>query len=409
MTLLECACGAAADLRTYGSTRGDKELIQVVMSHMAHRTFMSAVADAARGMSAIAAYLPSDAAGAGGSGQEEPSRLALGNASLNSTRTALARYAALMVQRLVDLLSARGPRCSGGRESSGAVLRTVSPLVGVLAETQLLAAAASAVLGSPHPIANNTLPPDVADMIYGAVRSAVVYAATAVVLLLSARCKLKKCGGRDGRRLAAVLLRMARHEAVQRLQVALLDQLAAHAGLGAELGPAGEEGQEEGPGQQGQGAGGQQGADQQRAQQEQQQQAGEAWMGTSGAWWFAREEAERGQLLGLVEGVVGQGPEAQVRSSTAGWLEDYHCQVVFSTLFEWSVASAELAEEAGVLAWPPPLLTARLAARAAEALCRLCRGEGLDGAYAPAPEWQFAASEVGGLRFYNPGHTTTGE
>ncbi len=46
---------------------------------------------------------------------------------------------------------------------------------------------------------------------------------------------------------------------------------------------------------------------------------------------------------------------------------------------------------------PPALLTARLAARSAEALCRLCRGEGLEGAYSPAPEWEFATAEVGKL------------
>ncbi len=51
---------------------------------------------------------------------------------------------------------------------------------------------------------------------------------------------------------------------------------------------------------------------------------------------------------------------------------------------------------ARVEARPPPLLVARLAARAAEALCRLCRGQGLEGAYAPAPEWELARAQVGG-------------
>ncbi len=424
MTLLDYACTAAIDLKP--NSKGDNELLRTAVMSMAQRGFMSAVADAARGMSAIAAYLSADAAGAGGPGQEEPSRSALGDGWINTTNAALAHYAALMVQMMVELLAPVPP--AGGRSAPSAfVSQVVSQLVYALAETQLLAAVASAVVDSPHPIANSTLPPDVPDMIYGDVRCASVYTATAMFRLAASRSKLITRGGRDGRRLAAVLLRMARHEAVQRLQVALLDQLAAHAGLGAELeptglldqlaahaglgaelGPTGEEGQVDGPGQQGQGAGaqgfGQRSARQQQKQQQQQRQEGpaEAWTGSSGAWWFAREEAKRGQLLGLGEGVAGQGPEAQVRSSTAGWLEDYHCHIVFSTLCEWSTGAAEVAEAAGVPSRPPPLLTARLAARAAEALCRLCRGEGLEGAYAPAPEWQFATSEVGRLHFDYP-------
>ncbi len=79
---------------------------------------------------------------------------------------------------------------------------------------------------------------------------------------------------------------------------------------------------------------------------------------------------------------------------TAGWLEDYHSHIVHATVVDWHGVEQQQAAAAGVPAGPPPLLAARLAARAAEALCRLCRGQGLGGAYAPAPEWQFAKAEV---------------
>ncbi len=144
------------------------------------------------------------------------------------------------------------------------------------------------------------------------------------------------------------------------LQVALLDQLAAHAGLGAEL-----QREEE---QQGQG---QQGA-----------QGTRGWEGSSGTWWLACEEARQGKLLGAEE------------SRRAGWLEDLHCQVVNATVVEWLAADDETAATVRVPARPPPLLAARLAARAAESLCRLCRGQGLEGAYAPAPEWELGMSQV---------------
>ncbi len=166
------------------------------------------------------------------------------------------------------------------------------------------------------------------------------------------------------------------------LQVALLDQLAAHAGLGAKL---------QGEEQQGQ----QQGQRQRQGQGHQGTQGGRGWEGSSGTWRLACEEARQGKLLGMdAEG--GEGSGEMTRSRTAGWLEDYHCHVVHVTVVDWHVASLyeQRSVPIGVLARPPPLLAARLAARAAESLCRLCRGQGLGGAYAPAPEWQLGMTQV---------------
>ncbi len=120
------------------------------------------------------------------------------------------------------------------------------------------------------------------------------------------------------------------------------------------------------------------------------------WEGSSGTWWLAREGAAQGKLLGL-DGRGAKGSRKagkNARWKAAGWLEDYHCHIMRVTVQEWLTAEPGEAAAAGVPAAPPPLLVARLAARAAEALCRLCRGQGLGGVYTPAPEWQFATTRV---------------
>ncbi len=155
------------------------------------------------------------------------------------------------------------------------------------------------------------------------------------------------------------------------LQVAMLDQLAAHAGMGAELG----DGSQARQGVQGMG---------------QRQQGAEAggWGASGAAWWFPCKEAERGQIMGLI-----QDDMVQI-ALTVERLEEHYQITVNSTLFEWASVDKKLAAEAGVPAAPPPLLAARLAARAAEALCRLSRREGLGGARALVPGWRFAMKQV---------------
>ncbi|KAG2492838.1 hypothetical protein HYH03_008992 [Edaphochlamys debaryana] len=75
-------------------------------------------------------------------------------------------------------------------------------------------------------------------------------------------------------------------------------------------------------------------------------------------------------------------------SSTSGWLlENHHLQALMGALCPWARKGKRLLCPPGV---PPTLHRARLAARTAEALCRLSRGQGRDGTYRPAPNWLFA-------------------
>ncbi len=169
------------------------------------------------------------------------------------------------------------------------------------------------------------------------------------------------------------------------LQVALLDQLAARAGLGADVdvGVA-EEWEVEGRGARG-------------SEQEQQRgaPAGACWGRSIGTWWFAKEEACQRHTLGLEnDEEVEQGGGNRVASRLPKRLEYHFGSVVRTTLYEWASTDAHLAAEGGVPVAPPPLLAARLASRAAEALCRLYRGQGL----VEAPEWDFAMQEVGWAR-----------
>ncbi|KAG2492836.1 hypothetical protein HYH03_008990 [Edaphochlamys debaryana] len=79
-------------------------------------------------------------------------------------------------------------------------------------------------------------------------------------------------------------------------------------------------------------------------------------------------------------------------SSTSGWLlENHHLQALMGALGPWARKGKRLLCPPGV---PPTLHRARLAARTAEALCRMSRGQGRDGAYRPAPNWLFAQKVI---------------
>lgn len=159
------------------------------------------------------------------------------------------------------------------------------------------------------------------------------------------------------------------------LQVGLLDLLAVDAGLGAGLG---EQGHWEG---------------EERSRREQQQQRGEVWASSTGTWWMAQEEVQRGELLGSGSGGAAGG-SGQDGVSGCGQRESHHVQVLCATVGVWQSEVVVRASAMGVDVRPAPLLEARLAARTAEAMCRLCRGEGLGGAYGPAPEWLLAKIQV---------------
>ncbi len=252
------------------------------------------------------------------------------------------------------------------------VMATITPVVEALAQSQLLAAAAAALLDSPNVFECAAVRTAERSAVCEHVHGALDFLAQAVFHTGLLRGQLLRHGGPEGERLAVGLVRLMRHDAVRRLQVALLDQLAAEAGMGAELG---------------------EGEEQQQEEEEGQQAAG-GWASRSGKWWFAQEEARQGKLLGVEAGRCGE----PLRSRVAGWLEDYHSNIVSATFGEWESAELgggrKLEAVAGVPARPPLLLVARLAARTTEALCRLCRGQGLGGAYTPAPEWIFCRSGV---------------
>ncbi len=302
---------------------------------------------------------------------------------------AVCQYALSLTEALVQLLSELGAFTATRTHIHipPDILETLEALV----DTQLLAAAATALVDVRPIDATPQLKPEVREVIMTSMQQGAVAAAKATANVHQLQQALGRVGGRVCKRLSAGLRGVVRHEAVRRLRVGLLDQLAAHAGLGAKL-----EETQEGLGRQG----GRADAGEEQAGAEQ-----EGWEGLSGSWWFAGEEARRAQL-GLGPAGEGRGSGRagrQALGETGGWLEDYHCHIVCVTFMQWvldgqegavAAQAAKGAAAAGVLDRPPPLLAAQLAARAAEALCRLCRGEGLGGEYSPAPEWQFAMAQV---------------
>ncbi len=364
--LLQRACSTAARVKQAGRSKNDRAVGQEAISIMAQRGFMLAAANAAWGVLAAAALLRAHVA--------EVQDAWTGRYDLLVAEMAegLCIYTDTMAQLATAELGGVG---SAAQAVPPAAAQTVQAMVG----SELVAAAAAAVLDScPRK------PWRQGAHVQLIVRSAVDTLLQALMCNCLLRAKLLHTGGSEGRRLAAGLLRASRHVAVRQLQVGLLDQLAVHAGLGPQLLQQEQVEGEQEKGQQQQGS----------VRQGQDRELADGWVGSSGTWWFACEEARQGQLLGrnLVEASTS-GCDRR-RSRTAGWLEERHCFIVEVTLGEWRMADSQLAAEAGVPAAPPPLLRARLAARTAEALCRLCRGQGLGGAYAPAPEWQLAKATV---------------
>ncbi len=353
----------ASALYCHSSSKADKQKGVEALAAMAQRGFMQVVADAAGAISAFAASLRAEA----GEPPQPASASALtrqghmwqftgsATANLDGLRGPIADSVCQYTLGMA-LLAAQYVKAALDRGTDPQVVCVTPELSGTLGSlvaSGLVAAAAAAVVDCPC----------AAGLTHISLSRAACNAARAMALLAGLQESLASHGGQEGRRLACGLLRATRHVAVRRLQVALLDQLAAHAGMGAELGGGEEEAQQQADG----------------------------WAGSSGVWWFAREEARLGELLGAKDGEE----EPVAGSPTAGWLEGRHCNTVSSTLWAWQAAEeVELTEEAGVPAAPPPVLRARLAARAAEALCRLCRGQGLEGAYAPAPQWEFAIAPV---------------
>ncbi len=386
----------------------DKETASTVIAKTVQQTFVMAVADATRSIIAALAALRADHADRElASRAQVAAAVSIENGSVSCfVAIAVARYSYNTVQYLMGRVSGGGP--GGVGRGTARKASTIARSVNALIEGQLLAATASALLDSANVFADAALSDRARGMACNNMRMALERVAHMLYQALLLEQILKSECGHVGVRLAAGMAAIMQHDAVRRLQVALLDQLAAEAGMAAELGEGAQQQQQQGEeGRQQEGKEGRQQQQQQEedaAQQQQQQvvqvgeeQAGD-WTVSSGRWWFAVEEARQGQLLG-VKGDDGRRTEGvPARGRTAGWLEDYHCHVVSLALGLLLCREQQHAEPTteGVSARPPPLLLARLAARAAEALCRLCRGQGLGGAYAPAPEWEFCRAQVSG-------------
>lgn len=207
-----------------GSSKADQELAHKVTSALAQRGFVGAVADAARAMAATAAALRSEATARDPTGE-------LGTLSYEhdvfvvKRAAVLCQYAKALAQEVYDQVKRdreEGGSGSGGtRQQSVAqfVPSSVSHLIEALVDSELLAAAASAVLDSPNVLKDEQCPSGTAKFVCRSVLTVTVIAADVMGLLQTARTRLAGRGGAEPRRLAVGLLRAARHEAVQRLQV----------------------------------------------------------------------------------------------------------------------------------------------------------------------------------------------
>ncbi len=360
-----------------------------IIAEVTQPGFMKALANAARAVVAVSELLRSEAAARQLAGPtfEVVTFSAATDMLLADTASAVGLYVKGMTDALSSLLC--GPRAAASRPK---VPNEATQIVEALVESELFAAAAATLVDSPNAFASAGLSASGLQEVCQEMRTACGSLAGAVGQLALLRDELASCRGQEGARLAAGLWRMGQHGAVRRLQVALLDQLAAHAGMGARLEEAGQEIEQERQQEvaaQGRAVGQGPGKNVQ-----QQQQEAEGWAGSSGSWWFAREEAERGQLLGIESGrgrSRGGSPPERDRCEQ----ESYHCEVLGATIGWWCGEQPEAEPGAGVSTTrPPPLLAARLTARAAEAVCLLCRGKGLDGGYGPAPTSMFTLVQV---------------
>ncbi len=359
---------------------------------LTERHLMRAVTGAARSMTATSEILRSETAvrQLSGAPYELHAAAALLLSAAGSAAEAVCEYVRVVSELLWSCLHGVWTTGGGGVGQGGAgpsspwsIPFDIMDACEDFAGTQLLAAAAGAVLADPW-VGQLQDATTAYQEVCKQAHNAAFSCCRALVVAHTLWGSVVQRGGREERRLAAGLLRALRHRDVQRLQVALLDQLAVHAGMGAGLVEEAQGGE----------------ARQQQGGQQGQQDTG-GWEGSSGTWWLAREGERQGKLLGL-DSLGGEGSCCDSGSGAGGgsmpWrleMEDAHCHVLYGTLFDWVGVPDHLAAEAGVAPRPPPLLAARLAARAMEAACRLCRGQGLGGAYAPAPEWQLAKAQVG--------------
>ncbi|KAG2493689.1 hypothetical protein HYH03_008203 [Edaphochlamys debaryana] len=265
----------------------------------------------------------------------------------------LADYAGVMCSLLLDLTM---PPSAAAMPNSRRAL-TVSPaaaqLTSALVESQLLRAVARAILRCPEPN-----PDDRRERFYCRERVGEVQsAANSFVAGLQGAWMALPHAGPSAATLAAALT----HPDLLAFQEAMLERLCVHGGVALERGR-----DREG---QGAGEGGEEGEE-------------------KGRWWLPPMEAKVGHVIGSRTKDEWRAPY------TYGWLEQVHCAVVnclYHALYAtWGPPGSRRP--------PPPPLLLQHEPRALEALLRLHRGQGLDGAYTPQPTWVlFAQPGLDGL------------
>ncbi len=223
--LLLSRSAAAAALLHCSSRKADKRLGLGALTAMSQRGLMRAVADAVNGVFAFAASLraqdgePSRPASAIAPSQHGQLWRFTGSITApldglgGSIAVTVGQYAGAVALLAAHLVTAAEDRSAGPPTFD--VPPEASSIVDTLAESGLLAAAASAVVDCPY----------VVGFTYASLTCDV---ARAMALVAAVRGRLASHGGSEGRRLACGLLRATRHVTVRRLQVGLPDGLRLH-------------------------------------------------------------------------------------------------------------------------------------------------------------------------------------
>ncbi len=220
----------ASEMCEAGEQDADLVLGRKVLLALMDKGLISAVADAARAVQSTAARLRSDTTERQASGVT----YSMGAASavfdelMGPMMSSVCEYARVVMDSLYSRLMVAFKSASNQDPSKP---RPIPPeLVEVfdaLAESQLLAAAASALLDSApmhwHPAVSGKH----RDTLYFSTKGGVSSLTQALFFVFRLRMQLAEVG-RLGHRLSTGLLRVARHEAVQRLQVGPPKQASNH-------------------------------------------------------------------------------------------------------------------------------------------------------------------------------------
>ncbi len=207
-------------LQAYGSTAADTALADMVVARVTQRGFMQAAADAMRGMLAVTVMLHSE------SGVQELTSRTFNaggtagrmDALLSTAAVAVCLYLELVTETLHNRLHRSQHQATAAR-SQPSVPAVVTQIVESLKESQLLAAAAAALVDSPNALAAAGLPEAARSRVCREVRRASTSVCQAVYSAALLQDLLAKSWGPAGRRLASGVLRLLQHGAVRRLQV----------------------------------------------------------------------------------------------------------------------------------------------------------------------------------------------